>query len=367
VHLLMYGAPDALPDLFHVIPAGIGDPFLYAETAAGRRVAVVNSLDAGKVREAGVEVLDPYALGIDELIGLGLARGDVQAQLCARACHELGIGSAVVPPAFPLAIADALRASGVDVSPDEGVFADRRRSKSPAQIEGMRRAQKAADAAMLVAAGLIRECRPGLQAEDVRQAMQAICEEHDCTLPDDVIVAPGAPGAEGHEEGTGPIAPGDPVVVDIWPRDRVSRCWADMTRTFVAAGMSPPDELLRYWTLTKASLERVYPEVRAGADTRRLFELSCEPFHAARIKTQLSKAPGEALSDGYFHSLGHGVGLELHEAPGLGRIGSTLVAGDMITLEPGCYRHGYGGCRLEDLVLVTEDGYEILTDFPYEL
>jgi len=73
------------------------------------------------------------------------------------------------------------------------------------------------------------------------------------------------------------------------------------------------------------------------------------------------------LRDGYFHSLGHGVGLEVHERPGLGRAADTLQAGDVITLEPGCYRQGYGGCRLEDLVIVTEDGCEVLTDFPYDL
>ena len=80
------------------------------------------------------------------------------------------------------------------------------------------------------------------------------------------------------------------------------------------------------------------------------------------------KQPGEVLEEGFFHGLGHGVGLEVHEEPGLG-IASTgeLVAGDVITLEPGLYRPGYGGCRLEDLVLVTDDGAENLTDFPYDL
>jgi Xaa-Pro aminopeptidase len=73
------------------------------------------------------------------------------------------------------------------------------------------------------------------------------------------------------------------------------------------------------------------------------------------------------LAEGFFHSLGHGVGLEVHEAPGLGRMGEELVAGDVVAVEPGLYRPGYGGCRLEDLALVTEDGCQNLTDFPYKL
>ena len=73
------------------------------------------------------------------------------------------------------------------------------------------------------------------------------------------------------------------------------------------------------------------------------------------------------LERGFFHSLGHGVGLEVHEAPVMGRAPDSLVAGDVVTLEPGCYEPGVGGCRLEDLVLVGEDGFETLTDFSYEL
>ena len=98
-----------------------------------------------------------------------------------------------------------------------------------------------------------------------------------------------------------------------------------------------------------------------------LYALSCEPFEAAGKPTQRTKTPGTTLDEGYYHGLGHGVGLEVHERPNLSRTPDTLVAGDVITLEPGCYRKGFGGCRLEDLVLVAEDGAVLLTDFSYEL
>lgn len=325
-------------------------------------------LDRDKVTALGIEVLDAYDLGLDELLDTGLGRTDIEAEISLRAARELGMTEARVPPDFPLFVADHLRAGGVEVTIDEDAFVMRRRAKTPHQLEGIRRAQRAADAAMATAAALIRELRAGLTAEEVRAAMQAVAsEEHGCELPDDVIVAHGPQSADGHEPGRGALAPGEPVVVDIWPRDPASRCWADMTRTFVAGGGEPPAELAEYWRLTRDSLARVYAEVRPGVNGRTLFERSCEPFHEAGRPTQLSKAPGEKLEEGYFHSLGHGVGLEVHERPNLGRLGDDLIPGDVITLEPGCYRKGFGGCRLEDLVVLTDDGYEVLTDFPYDL
>lgn len=160
---------------------------------------------------------------------------------------------------------------------------------------------------------------------------------------------------------------GEPVIVDISPRDASSWCWSDMTRTFVAGGGAAPAELRRYWQLCRESLAAVLDAVRAGAAARDLHARACEPFHAAGLPTQLSHPPGTPLRDGFLHSLGHGVGLEVHEAPALNRGGDVLVAGDVIAVEPGCYWRGFGGCRLEDLLLVTETGYENLTEFPYGL
>jgi Xaa-Pro aminopeptidase len=333
----------------------------------GRRAATVSVLDADKVAALGIEVLDPATLGADELLAQGSSRHEMALEVSLRACRELGLERAIVPPEFPLAVADHLRAGGIVLDVDPEAFVTRRRRKTPAQLEGIRRAQKAADAAMAVAARLIHELRPGLTSEEIRAAMIAVCDEHDCDLPGDVIVAHGGQSADGHESGYGALAAGEPVVVDIWPRDRTSRCWADMTRTFVAGGGEPDAELAEYWRLTRESLELVYPEVRAGADAHAIFRRSCEPYIAAGQPTQLTKAEGEVLRDGYFHGLGHGVGLEVHERPVLSRSPETLLAGDVITLEPGCYRQGYGGCRLEDLVVVTDDGCETLTRFPYEL
>jgi Xaa-Pro aminopeptidase len=362
--VVMHAAPDSSPDLFHVIPAGIVDPFTYVEIGP-RRAATVSVLDADQVSGLGIEVLDTYAMGRDDLHAQGLSREEAENEIALRALRELGVERALVPPTFPLAVADHIRAGGIELVPDAEYFVDRRRRKTGAQLEGIRRAQRAADAAMAVAAEMIRA--GGTTSEDVRAAMQAVSEERGCELPDDVIVAGGAQGATGHDAGTGELRDGEAVVVDIWPLDKASRCWADMTRTFVAGGGEPDEEIARYWELTRESLRRIYPMVRAGADCPEIFAVSCSPYDEAGLPTQLNKPAGTQLHEGFFHGLGHGVGLDIHERPGLGRSPDTLRTGDVITLEPGCYRQGFGGVRLEDLVVVTEDGCETLTDFPYDL
>jgi Xaa-Pro aminopeptidase len=158
-----------------------------------------------------------------------------------------------------------------------------------------------------------------------------------------------------------------PIIIDLWPRDEQSGCWADMTRTFVSGG-DPAQDVVAWHGLCRTALERVVELARPGVAGRELFDAACEVFEEAGEPTQRTKPEGEPLRDGFFHSLGHGVGLEVHEEPALGRTGADpLVPGDVVAVEPGCYRNGYGGVRLEDLLLITDEGAERLTEFGYEL
>jgi Xaa-Pro aminopeptidase len=366
--LLLRAAPSASADLFHAVPLDIIDPFLYAEVD-DRRFAVNSVLERDRIEALGlgIEIIDPFELGMDELLNAGVGFLEAEIECDLRACREIGLEHAIVPPDFPLAWADRLREEYMELRVDADTFDLRRRLKTAAQIAGIRRAQVAADAAMAAATQLLRELPAGLTCEQVREEMQRVCLEHDAELPETAIVAHGAQSADGHEEGFGPIERGEVVLIDIWPRDRASRCWADMTRTFVAGGDPPPAELQEYWELTRASLDAVMAAIRPGAVCRELHGLSCEPFEAAGKPTVRTKEQGTVLAEGYYHGLGHGVGLEVHERPNLGRSDERLIAGDVVTVEPGCYRQGFGGVRLEDLLLVTEDGCEVLTDFPYEL
>jgi Xaa-Pro aminopeptidase len=364
--------------LRHEIPLSIPDPFLYAEVD-GRRVAVVNVLERDRIAEVapGIELLEREQFGYDELIDEGRSSEEAEREAMTRACGELGIRRAAVPDDFPLALADRLRAGGVELVVDAREFERRRRTKNEAELAGIRRAQAAADAAMAAAAELLRGAIPDgdelrgpggavLTAEAVRARLREVCAGHGAPAPPAVIVAPGPQGAAGHESGSGPLPPNVPVIIDIWPRDEASGCYADMTRTFVVG--EPDPETLEQYRLTLEALRRAIAAIRPGAGVVDVYGIACEVFEAAGHPTKRTAPTGEALRDGFYHGLGHGVGLDVHEPPRLGRGGAgELVAGEVVTVEPGSYRYGSGGVRLENLVLVTDEGAEILTRFPYEL
>ena len=359
----------------HEVPVLVPDPFLYAEKD-GKRLTVSTSFEVDRIAEAGIEAHAWEEFGYDDLLAQGLPRPEITSlHINLAACRAWGIEQAVVPWAFPVAIADHLRANGIEIQPDRDLFADRRRRKTEAEIAGIRRAQKAAEAGMAAAKDLLARAEGSngslsvdgapLTCELVKTAIRRAFTEHGVTS-DDFIVSHGGQTAIGHELGHGPIASGEPVVIDVWPKDPESSCYADMTRTFVIG--EPPEELAGYHLLVKEALDRSLEATRPGVPGIDIHNLVCELFEENGQPTTLSKKPGEVLKDGFFHGLGHGLGLEVHESPTLGRGGSMeLVPGDVITLEPGLYRQGFGGCRLEDVVLVTEDGAENLTDFPYDL
>jgi Xaa-Pro aminopeptidase len=364
----MYADTIRSPELRHELPLTIPDPVLYLERNGSRHV-VSSALELPRLRELdGIEVHPLEEFGFDELVQQGLDRDRILLQVASRAIRELGVERASVPAAFPLELADHLRASGIEVAPASDLFKQRRRAKNEHELAGVRRAQKAAEAGMEAARTLLRAARDDgrtITSENVKREIDEKFIAHGCAA-DEFIVSHGPQSAIGHHMGEGVIGRDEPIVIDLWPRDRESGCFADMTRTFVIG--EPSEELRKWHGLVKEALDRALAETRAGVSGRALFDGTCEIFERAGYPTQRTKEPGKPLEDGFFHGLGHGVGLEVHEEPGLSLTSrEDLIAGDVITLEPGLYRSGFGGCRLEDLVLVTADGNENLTEFPYDL
>jgi Xaa-Pro aminopeptidase len=373
--VLIYADTVRSPAMRHEVPIAVPDPFLYLERN-GSRLTVSTSFEVSRIAaiQGGPQAHAAEEFGFDELIASGLPREEVDLGVVVNVCKALGVERAVAPPDFPIAVGERLWQNGIQVTSDRETFASRRRVKNEAELAGIRRAQRAAEAGMDAARELLRRAEPTgaalvadgepLTAERIKEAISTAFVAHH-VVGEDFIVAPGAQGAVGHDSGSGPIAAGQSVVIDLWPKDPETACYADMTRTFVVG--EPPEEIAEYQRLVKEALDRALSATRSGVAASEPFRIVCELFQEAGYPTQLTKAPGAVLDHGFFHGLGHGVGLEVHEPPWLGRAPGELVAGDVVTLEPGLYRQGFGGVRLEDLVLVTEDGAENLTDYPYDL
>ena len=203
---------------------------------------------------------------------------------------------------FHSSLADRLRAEGLRLTVDREEFARRRRVKNEVELAGIRRAQRAAEAGMDAARELLRRAEPngsGLQvdgepltSERIKQAIAATFTAHGM-VSEEFIVSHGSQAAVGHDMGSGPIAAGETIVIDLWPKDVETACYADMTRTFVVG--EPSAEFVEYHRLCKDALERSLEAIRDGVRGTDVFRLVCELFHEAGLPTQLSKKPGEVL------------------------------------------------------------------------
>ncbi|MBA2294704.1 MAG: aminopeptidase P family protein [Actinobacteria bacterium] len=374
-NVLLIGDTIRSTDLRHAVPVEIGDPFRYAELE-GRRVAVVWSVEGDRITavDPGIEIVPAETFPADDLIRDGADIYEIPLVQTVRIAKALGLREAIVPRGFPLGHADALRADGVELHVDQRAFDDRRRRKTAQELDGIRAASRAAEAGMSAIVDLLTRSEPGdggravdgepLTCELLQAAAIEKFGEHGCR-GDDLIVARGPQAADGHDRGSGRLANDDVLVCDLFPRHGESAYFSDMTRTFAVG--SPDSEIATWHEQTLEALELARGLARAGVNGGAVHRAVCAFYEERGHPTQMSVPEGTVLRDGFYHGLGHGVGLDVHESPSLGKIGHELVVGDVITLEPGLYRHGFGGVRLEDTLLVTEDGVETITEFPYDL
>lgn len=364
-------------ELRHEITEPIGDPVMFIETA-GKRILVGSVLEA-TIFEKREDVVDEFlnweSFGYRDLVkDDSVATEDLGPELVRRVLEKLGVTEASVPPAFRLNVADYLRAHDLDIVVDGEAWDMRRRRKNPTELEGIERAQRATENAMLTAARMLREAEPTsggllrfsgeiLTAELIREAMQADLLPQGAES-EEIIVHSGDACLTGHEIGHGPILPDQSCIIDCFPRDRRSGAYTDMTRTFVPG--TPSDELKELHAHCRKALKIAMRSIRPG--TSDAHKKVVEYFHSNGFPTFEHHTGDGPLTNGFFHSLGHGVGLEVHERPWIGQRPDEFREGDVVAVEPGLYFPGIGGVRLEDTVVVTAGGAEPFTDpFPYDL
>ena len=378
--LLVIGAPQHDATVYYLSGFLAPDPVICLR-AADKRYLVVSALEYGRAeKEAPVDEL----ISFDELELTRLARelksgARAFAAATAKLLQKLGAeGSPVtVPPHFGVAYADELRARGFKIEPNGRHFADLRRVKTQEEISHIEEAQRATEEACAHAVGILKESEVAgggtlrwrgetLTSELLRAEIEVEILRSGCTADEGTITAGGAQAADPHERGSGPLKAGEAIILDIFPRSQESRYYADMTRTFVKG--EPRDELEKMYDAVLEAQETALSMIRAGVNGRDVHDKVSDILHERGYKTSKhAQQPGEPLTEGFFHGTGHGVGLELHESPRISTVDEELRAGDVVTVEPGLYEPGVGGVRIEDLVVVTEDGCRNLTNYPKEL
>ena len=385
VALVVLAGSSRDPDLAPFVgSARLGDACVVAH-GGGVCLAYFTSMEreeAARAEADGVELLHPADFDMESLRKGGKSRDEILAAAVNAAFERAGIGGGRVvlagrPPAgAALALARTLEEGGRQPVSGRALMLALRRKKTRSEIDGIAAAARATVEAFESVARMLAESSVRgrgelwLREERVTVArVKALAAQvfagHALEQPESSIVAPAEEGATGHSTGTPDrvLRAGESVVVDLFPR---ARLFADCTRTFCVG--EPPEALLRAYGLVlealKASLEAVRPGVRGWT----LHERVCRLFENEGFEVP-DRNPG--AQTGYFHLLGHGVGYELHELPGFRNTGpgtDELAAGDVVTIEPGLYDPDAGwGVRLEDLVVVTEDGMTNLTPLPYDL
>ncbi len=375
-NLLVIGAPEHDADAYH-LSGFLAPDAVICLRVAGRRYLAVSSLEYGRAaKEAPVDELLSY----EELEIVKLARelksgAKAYAAAVANLLERLGATGSpiVVPPGFGVAYADELRARGVKLTPDARLFERLRRAKTEEEISHIEKAQAAVEAACAHAVAILEESEVGednaliwrgepLTSELLRAEIDVELLRRGCAA-DGTIAAGGPQGADPHERGHGPLKAGESIIVDIFPMDLSTRYYSDMTRTFVKG--EPNDGLQEMYDAVLESQEVALSMIKAGVNGKDVHRKVADVLHDAGYKTNVhDQEPGKPLTEGFFHGTGHGVGLEIHEAPRVSLADDELIPGDVVSVEPGAYDPKVGGVRIEDLVVVTESGCRNLTGFP---
>ncbi|HLB64074.1 MAG TPA: Xaa-Pro peptidase family protein, partial [Anaerolineales bacterium] len=361
--IIAASARDA--DLYYASRFHAPDPFPFFQVGR-ERVIIVSDLELGRARsQAAVETVLPLRTYEDR--AKGRVPQPTMLDAVEEALRERGIGRLLVPGSFPAEYVDKLRDRGFTLRVKEGIFFEERLTKSETEVAWITEALRVAEEAMAIAIQAIREAeirghalyRAGapVTSEAVRRLIHHLLLDHDCTA-DHTIVAGGEHGSDPHHEGTGPLPAHEPIVIDIFPRSTRTHYFGDLTRTVLRGRAS--ERVRQMYAAVLQAQEQAFSLIRDGADGAAIHQEVTALFEGLGFYT------GEANErmQGFFHGTGHGLGLEIHEPPRIGKRGAILRSGNVVTVEPGLYYPGDGGVRIEDVVVVTETGCRNLTTFP---
>jgi Xaa-Pro aminopeptidase len=374
--VIMAGIPATNLSLYHRIRFLVGDPTALVELpgAGGEREATLILRDIEMERARQHAQVDHVACPADFAPAAGLSgdRETATAQAAAELVRRSGVQRVITDRSLPIIYAHHLQLLGAEVECQLEMGIQERRSKDEQEVGWLQESQQATEGAMQMACELVANSQANtsgelvvegapLTSERVRSCIDLWLLERGYTNPES-IVAGGPEAADCHNRGSGVLRTEEPVIIDIFPRNRQTLYYGDCTRTVVHGLIDP--QIASMHAAVVAAKAAGTQAVREGVSAELVHQKTIEIIQQHGYQTGL---PGTADSDDYCamtHGTGHGIGLDVHEPPLLDVGGPPLVAGDALTIEPGVYCRSLGGVRVEDMVIVTAEGCRNLNQLP---
>lgn len=363
-------ASSASSDIRYASGFNAADEFTWCEVG-GKKFIVVSALEFARASAEARK--DVHVLEFFEVMR-ALPENSPERNILLALSHFLHVDFWSVPGDFPLGEADLLRRNGIQVEAVNGDFFPERAVKTPEEIAKIRASMRVTEDAMrfvrdeIASASvssngfLVRENGVALTSGFLRRTVESEFKRQSFTA-DRTILAGGLQGAAPHCIGEGPLPAGFPVVCDIFPRSDETGYWGDMTRTF-CKGPARPVVRKAFSAVKRASGEAL-SMLRAGVTGAAVHECAARILEEAGFPARKN---ADGIPCGFFHGLGHGVGLDIHEQPRLSPANPfPLKEHVVVSVEPGLYDPAWGGIRLEDLVVVTNGGCENFCTMEKEL
>ncbi|TVQ31275.1 MAG: aminopeptidase P family protein [Phycisphaeraceae bacterium] len=373
--VILAGVPTQNLSIYRRTRFAVGDTVVFIELPGEGTFLILRNIEMDRARKAGAADHIHAPADFAPAGGLSGDRDTANAQAAAELLKKHGVSEIWTDRALPMLFTHMLTESGVVVRCDPEMGVLERRAKDEHEVEHLRKAQRMTEDVVSMACRLIGAASVGergelrsagepLTSEFVRAQINIFLLHHGMDTCNSVV-AGGPQGADCHDRGSGPLRTGEPIIIDVFPRDPVSLYCGDCTRTVVHGRKQDiPDPVVRMHRAVVEAKQAAISATRAGVTGEAVHEAACAVIREHGYEIGL---PPKGAPDGYtgfVHGTGHGVGLDVHEPPLLDAGGPELVVGDALTIEPGLYGRAVGGIRVEDMVIVREDGCENLNTIP---
>jgi Xaa-Pro aminopeptidase len=378
--LLLYSESFKNSNMFYLTKFLAPDPFIFLKKVDKDPVIVVNQMEYPRAQKQSIveDVRSYFDYKYIEVVKTAKEPHLGTMKFIAKvAKKELGIDTKIcVPHDFPTMATDVLREENLIIKPMFNVVEKARETKDTNEIDDIKAVQEGAEEATAEIVDLISnadvdangtlivEKRP-LTVSRVKSCFGHKFLDHGCVMEEDIIVACGPKGSDPHYFGDPQdvLKANQPIILDIVPRSIQKRYWTDMTRTIVKGKAS--DKVKKMFNAVLEAKNASMDAIQAGVLGSDVYDVCCDVLEKAGYETTRG---GKQIVKGLTHSLGHGVGLDIHEGPRMSELYKfPLKEYNIVTVEPGLYDPDVGGLRIEEIVEVTKAGCSNLTKMEIQL